>query len=58
MHIYTHLKPESKNLATPYSSEFDIYGSGMIELDNMVGKILRKLDATGYCPKHDHRIYN
>jgi arylsulfatase len=47
MHIYTHLKPESKNLATPYSSEFDIYGSGMIELDNMVGKILRKLDELG-----------
>lgn len=47
MHIYTHLKPESKSLATPYSSEFDVYGSGMIELDNMVGKILDKLDELG-----------
>ena len=47
MHIYTHLRPESRNLATPYSSEFDLYGSGMIELDNMVGKILNKLDEMG-----------
>jgi arylsulfatase A-like enzyme len=47
MHIYTHLKPESRDLATPYSSEFDIYGSGMIELDNMVGAILKKLDELG-----------
>ena len=47
MHIYTHLRPENRNLATPYSSEFDIYGSGMIELDNMVAKILKKLDELG-----------
>ncbi|MCU0377447.1 MAG: arylsulfatase [Bacteroidales bacterium] len=47
MHIYTHLKPESKNLATPYSSEFDIYGSGMMELDAMVGQILKKLEDLG-----------
>ncbi len=47
MHIYTHLRPENRNLATPYSSEFDIYGSGMIELDNLVGKILKRLDEMG-----------
>jgi len=47
MHIYTHLKSESKNLATPYSSEFDLYGSGMIELDNMVGRLLKQLEELG-----------
>ena len=47
MHIYTHLKPESRNLATPYSSEFDVYGSGMMELDNMVKRLLKKLDDLG-----------
>ena len=47
MHIYTHLQPESRNLATPYSSEFDIYGSGLMELDNMVGRLLKKLDELG-----------
>lgn len=47
MHIYTHLRPEHKNLATPYSSEFDLYGSGMIELDMMVGKILQKVEELG-----------
>ncbi len=44
MHIYTHLRPENRNLATDFSSEFDIYGSGMMELDDMVGRILKKLD--------------
>ena len=47
MHIYTHLKPESRDLATPYSSEFDIYGSGMMELDMMVGRLLEALDQLG-----------
>jgi arylsulfatase len=47
MHIYTHLKPESRNLATDLSSEFDIYGSGMMELDNMVGRLLKKLEELG-----------
>jgi len=44
MHIYTHLKPESRHLATPYSSSFDIYGSGMMELDRSVGELLALLD--------------
>ncbi len=47
MHIYTHLSPERRNLATPYSSEFDLYGSGMMELDMMVGVLLQKLDQLG-----------
>ncbi|MBL8870203.1 MAG: arylsulfatase [Planctomycetaceae bacterium] len=44
MHIYTHLKPESRNLAKPYSSELDIYGSGMMEHDQHVGKLLNLLE--------------
>jgi arylsulfatase A-like enzyme len=44
MHIYTHLKPESRNLATPHTSEWDIYGSGLMEHDGHVGQILALLD--------------
>lgn len=44
MHIYTHLKPQSRNLATPHSSEFDVYGSGMMEHDGHVGQLLALLD--------------
>lgn len=47
MHIYTHLKPESRYLAKPYSSADDIYGSGMMELDQHVGQILKRLDDLG-----------
>ena len=44
MHIYTHLKPENRDLATPFSSSFDIYGSGMMEHDKHVGQLLATLD--------------
>jgi arylsulfatase A-like enzyme len=44
MHIYTHLRPEHRDWAAPYSSDYDLYGSGMMELDQYVGKILDKLD--------------
>lgn len=44
MHIYTHLREENRKLAAPHSSELDIYGSGMMELDAQVGRLLRKLD--------------
>jgi arylsulfatase A-like enzyme len=47
MHIYTHLRAERRNLATPYSSEFDLYGSGMMELDMMIGTLLKKLEDLG-----------
>lgn len=47
MHIYTHLKPESRDLATPYSSEYDIYGSGLMEHDGHVGRILKQLEDLG-----------
>lgn len=44
MHIYTHLKEENRRLAQPHSSEFDVYGSGMMEHDGHVGKLLETLD--------------
>ncbi|MEB3243037.1 MAG: arylsulfatase, partial [Cyanobacteriota bacterium] len=44
MHIYTHLKPASRKLAKPYSSDFDVYGSGMMEHDGHVGQLLALLD--------------
>jgi arylsulfatase len=47
MHIYTHLRPAHQNLATPYSSEFDVFGSGMMELDMMIGTLLKKLEDLG-----------
>lgn len=33
MHIYTHLRDEHKKLAAPYTSELDLYSSGMMEQD-------------------------
>jgi arylsulfatase len=47
MHVYTHLKPESRDLATPYSSSFDVYGSGLMELDRDVGDLLVLLEELG-----------
>lgn len=47
MHIYTHLKEESRYLAQPYSSSDDIYGSGLMELDGYVGQILAEIDRLG-----------
>ncbi len=45
MHVYTHLREANKKLAAPYTSDMDIYGSGMMELDAQVGELLKKLDA-------------
>ena len=47
MHIYTHLKPESRHLASDISSEFDVFGSGMMEHDGHVGQLLGLLDELG-----------
>jgi arylsulfatase len=47
MHIYTHLRPEHRKLASPYTSDMDLYGSGMMELDMQVGKFLETLDKLG-----------
>jgi arylsulfatase A-like enzyme len=47
MHIYTHLRKERRGQAAPYTSERDIYGSGMIEMDNQVGRLLKMLGTLG-----------
>ncbi len=47
MHVYTHLKPENRNLASGISSEEDIFGSGLMEHDGHVGKLLDKLEELG-----------
>ncbi|MEY8828249.1 arylsulfatase [Sedimentitalea sp. XS_ASV28] len=47
MHVYTHLKDESRNLATDISSEEDLFGSGLIEHDGHVGSLLDKIDELG-----------
>ncbi len=47
MHVYTHLKEESKNLATKISTDFDKFGHGLIEHDGHVGKLLDELERLG-----------
>ncbi len=47
MHIYTHLRPGREKLAAPHSSEMDVYGSGMMELDMQVGELLAALERLG-----------
>ncbi|WP_258405405.1 sulfatase-like hydrolase/transferase [Shewanella sp. FJAT-52076] len=47
MHMYTHLRPEHQNLATPFTTEHDRYGSGLIEHDQQVGQLLEKMKAMG-----------
>jgi arylsulfatase len=42
MHIYTHLKPESKG-----KTGLGIVADGMTEFDSMVGQLLKKLDDLG-----------
>jgi arylsulfatase A-like enzyme len=42
MHIYTHLKPESKG-----KTGLGIVADGMLEFDSMVGQLLKKLDDLG-----------
>jgi arylsulfatase A-like enzyme len=47
MHLYTHLRPERRNLAVPYTSEEDLYGAGMIEHDMQIGGVLERLKKLG-----------
>ncbi len=47
MHIYTHLREGRRNQAAPYTSDLDIYGSGMMELDDQVGRLLKTLEELG-----------
>ncbi len=47
MHVYIHLKDESKNLATPISTDGDLFGHGLIEHDGHVGQLLDYLKELG-----------
>jgi arylsulfatase A-like enzyme len=47
MHLFTRLRPESRQLATPYTSEEDQYGSGLIEHDRQIGQVLEALKKLG-----------
>lgn len=47
MHVYTHLKPESRNLATDISTDEDLFGSGLMEHDGHVGQLLDYLEELG-----------
>ncbi|TAV97722.1 arylsulfatase [Rhizobium ruizarguesonis] len=42
MHVFTHLKPESKN-----KTGLGLYPDGMVELDGYVGQLLQKLEDLG-----------
>jgi arylsulfatase A-like enzyme len=42
MHVWTHLKPESKNV-----TGYGLYPDGMVEHDGHVGRLLDKLDELG-----------
>jgi arylsulfatase len=47
MHMYTRLRDEHRYLAQPYTTEHDIYGSGLIEHDMQIGKLLDSMKAMG-----------
>ncbi len=47
MHVFTHLKEESKNLATKISTDMDLFGHGFIEHDGHVGELLDYMDELG-----------
>jgi arylsulfatase A-like enzyme len=47
MHMYTRLTDEHRYLAQPYTTEHDFYGSGMIEHDMQIGKLLESMKAMG-----------
>ena len=47
MHMYTRLSDENRYLAQPYTTEHDFYGSGLIEHDMQIGKLLDSMKAMG-----------
>lgn len=47
MHLFTHLTPEHRYLAAPYTTEEDRYGSGLIEHDMQIGALLDSLKKLG-----------
>ena len=47
MHMYTRLTDEHRYLAQPYTTEHDFYGSGLIEHDMQIGKLLESMKEMG-----------
>jgi arylsulfatase len=47
MHIYTHVREGRRGQAARYTSEMDVYGDGMMELDEQVGRLLKELESLG-----------
>lgn len=47
MHMHTHLKPESRYLAKEFTTGDDLYGSGVIEHDQMIGELLNYMKTNG-----------
>ena len=47
MHMFTRLRDEHKYLAALYTTEHDAYGSGLIEHDMQVGKLLGAMERLG-----------
>lgn len=47
MHLFTHLKDESRYLAAPITTEHDMYGSGVMEHDQQVGELLDQMEEMG-----------
>jgi arylsulfatase A-like enzyme len=47
MHMYTRLSEESRYLAFEHTTEHDVYGSGLIEHDMQIGKMLDALEEMG-----------
>ena len=47
MHVYTHLKESSKNLATKISTDHDYFGHGLMEYDGHVGELLDYMNELG-----------
>ena len=47
MHMFTRLREQHRHLAAKYTTEHDAYGSGIIEHDMQVGKLLDDMKAMG-----------
>jgi len=47
MHMYTRLSDKSRYLAAPYTTEHDLYGSGVLEHDRQIGELLQKMESMG-----------
>lgn len=47
MHMFTRLRPEHRHLASDISTEHNIYGSGVMEHDMQIGKLLDTMKDIG-----------